>query len=178
MVAWMVIPPADTPLRILEMRGQPVTVDTVGQTVIDTSVPPQVPLPHEGNGFTRTLNSILGALGRVVLIFVGGIAAIGACVMVILALIAIAGIIGATCMGNYVILEMFDGPFGPYNSMAGAWSLLLLFFAIMLPLVCLSWLGLASLFSSAPKMSTTMAISLVIIEILLVVGCSITGLIS
>ena len=49
MVAWMIIPPANTPLRIIEMRGQPVTVDTVGQTVIDTSVPPQVTLPHEGN---------------------------------------------------------------------------------------------------------------------------------
>lgn len=179
MVAWMIIPPANTPLRIIEMRGQPVTVDTVGQTVIDTSVPPQAPLPHEGNEFTRTLNSIFGAIGRVVLIFVGGIAAIGACVMVILALIDIAGIVAASSMGNFVILEMFEGPFGgACRSLTGAWFMLLLFFAIMLPLVCLSWLGLASLFSSAPRMSTVTAITLVVIEILLIVGCSITGMLS
>lgn len=178
LVAWMIIPPANTPLRILEMRGQPVTVDTVGQTVIDTSVPPQVPLPHEGNEFTRTINSIFGTIGRVVLILVGGISAIGACCMVILALIVIAGIVAASSVGNFAILEMFDGPFGGYASLAGATALVLLFFAIMVPLLCLAWLGLASLFSSAPKMSSGTAITLVVIEILLIVGCSVTGMLS
>ena len=37
LIAWMVIPPASTSRRILEMQGRPVTVDGVGRTVLDDS---------------------------------------------------------------------------------------------------------------------------------------------
>lgn len=177
MVAWMIIPPANTPLRILEMKGEPVTVDTVGQTVIDTSVPPSVPLPSEGNEFTRTLNSAFGTIGRVVLILIGIVAAIGAFVMAVLAMVVIVGMICQSVAGNDAILSTFDieainAPF------IGGWAMTLLFFAIMLPLMCLAWLGLASLFSSTPRMSTATAVTLIVIEAVLIVACSTLAMLS
>lgn len=53
MILWMVIPSAKTPRQILEMRGEPVTIDNVGQTVIDSSVPPAAPVPDGGNEIDR-----------------------------------------------------------------------------------------------------------------------------
>ena len=167
LVAWMVIPPANTPLRIIEMKGQPVTVNTVGQTVIDTSVPPEVPLPSEGNSFTRSINSAFGVIGRVLLVLIGILAGIGSFVMAIMAMIIIVGMLVADLPGGNGVLGIFSVPeVQPY---VGGWMWTLTLLAIMLPLLCLSWLGMTSLFRT-PRISAPTAITLLVIEALLIVG--------
>ena len=167
MIAWMVIPPANTPLRIIEMKGQPVTVNTVGQTVIDTAVPPEVPLPSEGNSFTRTLNSAFGVIGRVLLVLLGILSGIGAFVMAIMAMVTIVGMVVVNIPGGAGVLDIFSVPeVKPY---IGGWMWTLTFVAIMLPLLCLTWLGMTSLFRT-PRMSFPTAITLLVIEAILIVG--------
>lgn len=167
MIAWMVIPPANTPLRIIEMKGQPVTVNTVGQTVIDTAMPPEVPLPSEGNSFTRTINSAFGVIGRVLLVLLGILSGIGAFVMAIMAMVTIVGMVVVNIPGGTGVLDIFSVPeVQPY---IGGWMWTLTFIAIMLPLLCLTWLGMTSLFRT-PRMSLPTAVTLLVIEALLIVG--------
>lgn len=66
LIAWMIIPAAVTPRQILEMNGTPVTVGTVGDTIIGSSTPDSY---KQGAGF-------MGALGNVVLIIIAVVAAL------------------------------------------------------------------------------------------------------
>ncbi len=50
LIAWMIIPPANNPRRILESQGNPVTIDNIGQEVL-SSTPP---LGHEADNSSVT----------------------------------------------------------------------------------------------------------------------------
>lgn len=64
LIAAAVIPPAVTPRQILEMQGQPVTIENVGQTVIDNTV------QAEQNS-ASLWTTIFSAIGKVVLATIG-----------------------------------------------------------------------------------------------------------
>lgn len=82
LIAWMVIPPASTSRRILEMQGRPVTVDGVGRTVLDDSTvtPPPYNNPASDDGsdsFGVLLGKGMRLLGKVMLGCLFGIGALG-----------------------------------------------------------------------------------------------------
>lgn len=109
LIAWMVIPVARTPRQILEMQGQPVTLDNVGQTVINNSVPPAAPVP-DGNSssFASFINTFFSICAKFILGFfaiIFGCAALG---LVIAILAAISGIILLVCAGIPAILDSLD----------------------------------------------------------------------
>lgn len=62
LIAWMVIPPANTPRRILEMQGSPVNVGTIGKTILNSATPPPYydSVVINENGFWNTGIKILG----------------------------------------------------------------------------------------------------------------------
>lgn len=171
LICWMVIPPANTPRDILEMRGEPVTVDTVGQTVIDSSTPPDAPVPS-GNSFVRTLNSIFAVVGRVILVILGIVGGITAFTMAVLAMVVMAGMLCLYLADSPAMLESMEifSTSAPYMT---GWGMTLVFLAIMLPMMCLCWAGVATLFNT-PRMSGGVIASLVILEALLIVGASVT----
>ena len=69
--------------------------------------------------------------------------------------------------GGNGVLGIFSVPeVQPY---VGGWMWTLTLLAIMLPLLCLSWLGMTSLFRT-PRISAPTAITLLVIEALLIVG--------
>lgn len=169
MVCWMVIPPARTPRQILEMRGEPVTVDNVGQTVIDNTVPPVAPVP-EGGSVTNVINNIFLIIGRVILVIFG---AIGGIVGVTTAIVGLVIVAGVSCMyfaSNDTLLTIFGiSQCSPYFE---GWGMALVLFAVALPALCLCRAGLGTLFK-APGMSVTAMISLFILEVLLIIGASV-----
>lgn len=167
LVCWMIFPAARTPRDILEMKGEPVTLDNIGQTVIDSSVPPSAPVPHDdGNSFVRFINNFFLIAARILLVFFGAVGGIVAVTMLILSLVCVVGI---CCLyfGNMPdVLNMFDIHTGsPYLM---GWGLVFLFLAIMVPALCLAWAGIVTLFK-APKISTQSGIAILIIEIILIV---------
>lgn len=174
MILWMVIPSAKTPRQILEMRGEPVTIDNVGQTVIDSSVPPAAPVPDGGNEMARFINNVFLVIGRVILVGLGLVGGLVAAGTGIVALVIIAGMcclfFGATSLN---IVEHF-GISGISSYMDG-WAMTLTMFAVMVPALCLCWAGMATLFK-AKGMSATAAVSIVIIEVLLIVGAIVLGM--
>ncbi|MCC8118191.1 MAG: PspC domain-containing protein [Bacteroidales bacterium] len=68
LIAWMVIPPADTPRRRLEMLGKPVTVDNIGQDL--RKDPDQKSSGQEFVSIAAKI--IMGIIGIVALFFCGG----------------------------------------------------------------------------------------------------------
>lgn len=169
LICWMVIPPARSPRQILEMRGEPVTIDNVGQTVMNASVPPSAPVPG-GNEFTRFINTVFLVIGRVILILLGVIGGIIAMSTGIVGLVIIAGMCCLFFGAEGTLLEAMDiSLHSPYTE---GWALTLTLFAIMIPALSLGWAGISQV-TKSPKMSTTAIVSLVVLEILLIIGAAV-----
>lgn len=161
LLAWMVIPAANTPRQILEMTGQPITVDTLGRSVMgDAAGKPVYDIPA---GSWSTLGS---ALGRIAMAFVGiigfsiGLVAI-ICLIAIIAHLISASIIGAADFSRFA-----------YNGMGAAntalWGVMCLMLTLLLPAAAAVWGGCAAIFNlRGPGIRTVSA--LVIIEILLII---------
>lgn len=83
LVAWMVIPPADTPRRRLEMCGHEVNVSNVGKNIKNSTLPPS----------TDPTRSLLGVLGGIIgisfkiIIGIMGVVAAGAAAASVIGLI-------------------------------------------------------------------------------------------
>lgn len=69
LLGWMIIPPAKTPRQILEMKGEPVNVDTIGQTFMENS-PTAAPNGQEEEP-RNFFSLILAVVGKVVMGFLG-----------------------------------------------------------------------------------------------------------
>ena len=93
LVAWMIIPPASTPRQKLRMRGEPVNVDTVGQTVISDCGATPPPVEDSGNIFTNAFILICKCFLAVVG-FVSGIAFAGISIFFFFMLVAVIAFCG------------------------------------------------------------------------------------
>lgn len=157
LIAWMVIPVARTPRQILEMQGQPVTLDNVGQTVINNAVPPVAPVPDENaSTFSNFLNTLFSVVAKCILAFVGfaaGITAIGLCVC---ALCILVGLGAYYFISEPEILEFFD--FGFTNPYIDGWAAVCVMMAILIPAVAIWWAACTVIFkvkgASAPVLIT------------------------
>lgn len=134
LIAWAVIPPARTPREILEMQGQPVTLGNVGQTVIDNATPPAAPVPS-GNDFTNSVNSVLAALGKVLLAMVSFGCAIAALLVGIVTVCIFIALTSSSGM-DHELSGWFE--FGNSPLIAIMFG----FIATFIPLVCMAWAGL------------------------------------
>lgn len=72
LICWMIIPLARTPKQIIEMRGKPLNLNSVGQAVMETTVAPP-PYNDDSNNFFATVFSIIG---KSLMAILGGICAI------------------------------------------------------------------------------------------------------
>lgn len=173
LICWMVIPPARTPRQILEMRGEPVTVDNVGQTVIDNIEPPAAPVP-EGSSVTNAINNVFLIIGRVILVMLGILGGLVGFTTAIVGLVVVAGVACLYFASNDTLLTAFDITSG--NPYLEGWGLALVLFAVALPALCLCRAGVATLFK-APGMSLTAIVSMFVLEALLIIGaCVLIGL--
>lgn len=159
LIAWMVIPAAITPRQVLQMRGIPVNVDTVGKEVMADS-PSAVPPSIEGGNFFSSLFSVLGKCVLCIVGFVAGVASFG-CVTAFLSMLA--GAMGLLIAHSSVIVDAFM----PLNCGWPAIGLALagsMFGAIVFGAI--TW-GCASVLFSLPKASKSWTVSLLITSIML-----------
>lgn len=99
LIAWMIIPPAVTPAQRLRMRGQAVTPDSMGRTMVD-----EVIATASEPNFWRTLFQTVGKVALAVLGIAGAIVATLGCIAL---LIEIAGLTMWAAYGSEVILHGF-----------------------------------------------------------------------
>lgn len=168
MVAWMIIPVARTPRQILEMQGQPVTLDNIGQTVINNSTPPAAPIPDESSSsFATFINTFFSIAAKFILGFLGIVSAIVAFVMLCLILSIIAGIIIYSTTGIPTILDSFSDTICSSSAIINAWAFVCLFFSIMLPCLLIGRYAAGPLLKAKTPSAATL-ITAIIIELLFI----------
>lgn len=162
LIAWMVIPPAKTPRQILEMQGEPVTVDTVGRTFMATSTAVAPDGAEEGSaGF---FTGILRVMGKVVMGFLGFFGTI----MTITGLIAFITLSICYLMfmaGWSLNVEPFSHwhyGYGIPLAMVLVWCV-----AAIIAGIALIWSALCAIFNARPASTTTKIVALVM-EILFI----------
>ena len=170
-VAWMIIPPANTPRRVLEMKGEDVTVNSIGQTILSTATPP----PYSGVNVKESFNELKNnnIIGRVIsfvckciMSFIGIAGALGAIVATVFTLIFLVAVIAAGCFDSFAIISWFTHG---VTSILAALAFLVLSMCFILPCITLAWLGAAVVFNARGAAKTTVFISLAVETIFIVV---------
>ncbi|MEZ3520180.1 MAG: PspC domain-containing protein [Muribaculaceae bacterium] len=173
LIAWMTIPAAVSPRQILEMRGQPVNVDTVGRTVLQTPPPydGHVPVEYEREGFFSTFFSILGKCLMAFVGLVSSVVSVGIVVLIIsmLVLLTTHGVFDMTAVipetaGLFRTSQMV-------SAMTIAWSMVFL-----IPAIALVWTSCCVVFN-APSASRSTKVTAIVLEVLFIIAAVVLTLI-
>lgn len=169
LVAWMVIPVARTPREILEMQGQPVTLDNIGQTVINNSVPPAAPVPNENSSTVSTgINTFFSVAAKLIIGFFGVVFGLSAIAIICVVLAAVAGITLFAIAGNPVIIEGLS--WADSNApVIESWGYICVLIAVFIPCVAVARYACIPIFK-AKAPSTPIVITTVIFEIIFIVA--------
>ncbi|MDE6098823.1 MAG: PspC domain-containing protein [Muribaculaceae bacterium] len=136
LIAWAVIPPADTARRRLELRGEAVSVEAVGRGVLTNDAPRVA----GESGFTAFIN----VLAKCAMGFIGLVAGCVGLAM-LMGILCLLGVIIALPFGGEVYAQMASS--FPNGGMAVAMLLGLLgCFLVLLPCIALFWLSLYVIF--------------------------------
>lgn len=171
LIAWMVIPAAVTPRQILEMQGQPVNIDTVGQTVINNSVPPVAPVPGENpGGFSSFLNTLLSVMAKCVVAVLGFFAGCTALTLGFLIIVLLAQLGIFHFEGSIGLLDTFNiNPEMPYMR---AWALECVFMSIFIPSLVICRAAVGYLFN-LKGISTPVLITALVFEVIFIAAATI-----
>lgn len=162
LLAWMIIPAARTPRQILEMTGQPVTVGSVGQTILGSPAP----TGYYTGPSTASFASILGKICLGMLGFIGACVALGAIIMLIT---AIAALILYCGWGEASLINSLSLADNTEFTLLSCISVICIAIAILIPSLAAVWAGCNALFN-VRGISRAAAIAIVIFEILLIIA--------
>ncbi len=163
LIAWMIIPAARSPRQILEMNGMPVTVGSVGQTILGTTT-----AAERQNSGSATFNDIMSVIGKIILGFFGVIGLGIALGMFICFIMAASGLFLFWGWGNYELLGEFDMFPASQHPILGGIGMITLSLACIIPAVALIWCACIALFKVRGA-SRSVIISAILIEILLII---------
>lgn len=161
LIAWMVIKPATTPQDMLEMSGEPVNVETLGQAIIDSSREKM-----QSPGFW---SGLFAGIGKCIMAFLGLISATAT-----ISFLAVFVVL-CTALVTYIVSPdiptVCDFNFGvPENitlkiATALVWDL----FALLLSLA-VTWAAASTLFKTKPLGRSTLTIGAVMTLLLFIAG--------
>lgn len=135
LIAWMVIPIARTPREILEMQGQPVTIDNVGQTVINNATAPSTPNPNPNpSPLTTFINTFFSIAAKFILGFIAIVFSITSLTLICVILVAIAGISIFYAADNPMILDWLDW-LDTNAPILESWGYICTIFAVLIPIL-------------------------------------------
>lgn len=135
LIAWMVIPIARTPREILEMQGQPVTIDNVGQTVINNATAPSTPNPNPNpSPLTTFINTFFSIAAKFILGFIAIVFSITSLTLICVILVAIAGISIFYAADNPMILDWLDW-LDTNAPILESWGNICTIFAVLIPIL-------------------------------------------
>lgn len=163
LIAWMVIPCANTPRQLLEMNGTPVTPGSVGQAILGTADP-------EGQKINSgsALTNFFKIAGNIILAFFGLIAGcigLGFLALFFFMLCALVMYLG---WNDITLLAAVDFQTFVHPAIAIT-GILCLSLAIVLPCAALVWAACCALFQASSASRATI-ISGIIIEVILIVA--------
>lgn len=167
LIAWAVIPPADTPRRRLELRGEAVSVEAVGRGVLSVDTTTR---QHGGGGFA----GFLDVLAKCVMGFVGLVAGMVGLAMTV-SILCLVGVMIALPFSAAVSAQMvhlFPGGGVTLALICATLSCLM----ILLPCIALLWLSLYVVFG-VKGCSTGVIVGALVVEVLIFVTVIVLSLI-
>jgi len=173
MILWMVIPPANTPLRVLNMQGAPVTVDNIGQSVLSSTPPPYQGVPAQQSGSSNFFATIVSVAAKCIMALIGMFSSMAALGLFVAFMAVLTGMIAYVATGSEVILQNLD--FQMYDSVVlGCSTVLCALMMLMIPCVALTWLACCMLFK-APSASKTVLITGIVLEVIFIAATVVLG---
>lgn len=163
LIAWMIIPPARTSRQILEMTGTPVNLSSIGKTILGTY--DATTNQHDSN-FVQTFFSILG---KIVLIFIGLVAAGVAIGFMALCIACLCGAIIYSGWGSIELLDRIDMFPAATHPIIGSIGVILMCIAIVIPCIALIW-GACCLVFKTRGASKNVIITATVLELLLIIS--------
>lgn len=168
LLGWMMIPPAQTPRQILEMKGEPVNVDTVGQAFMANSpTAASNDSTGEANNFFTVFFSIVG---KVIMGFLGLVGC--ACFL--------GGIVSFISVGICQLCLHFDSFSGMINNLpwgGNAWIASMILIWSMVGAViggALAWASASVLFNTRGASKTTKITALIMGILLVSLGIAVS----
>lgn len=166
LLAWMIIPAAVTPRQLLQMYGEPLNLNTVGQAVMATTPSAVTPPPyHEERGFFETVFSIIGKTLMIFLAFVSGAISFG-CLIFFFALLL--GLVAWTCFNSANILagmSLMPGDVSAYTIAAAGCMLP----AVSLVFGLITW-GALAVVCHFRSVSKSVVFTLIALAVILIVA--------
>lgn len=160
--AWMIIPPARTPRQILQMTGQPVTVVSVGQTVLNVQA-------TAGNYSAPSTVGFGSILGKICLGFLGFIGACLSLCMIFLLITGISALILYCGWGDLSLLHGLSIADNVHLPVLSCISVICVSIAVLIPSLAAVWAGCNALFNLR-GISRGAVIAIAIFEILLIIA--------
>lgn len=171
LIAWMIIPPAVTPADYLRMRGESVTLDSFGQTVIRNREPASAPVPDDtASQLSRFINTAFSLVAKFFLCIFGFFSAVGAFTLCCLVLALLCGIGAYAISGFDGVLDAFDISTCTQTVLyTGSFALVCTFMASMLPLLAIAWLMCTVMFKT-PAPGKGLLWTALLMEALFIIG--------
>lgn len=170
LVAWMVIPAANTPRRVLEQQGFPVTVDNIGQNVLQSTPP-----PYPGDsGFSPkdVVSTIFSLIGKFCMTILGLIGSVGALVATGFFVFFLVAFIAYTCFHDIILLDFINHNFvnhvGTMVPTVGCLALMTFALCFIIPALALAWGAAAYLFNYKGAAKATVFIALILETVFIV----------
>lgn len=169
LIAWMVIPVARTPREILEMQGQPVTIDNVGQTVINNATMPSTPNPNPNpSPLTTFINTFFSIAAKFILGFIAIVFSITSLTLICVILVAIAGISIFYVADNPTILDWLDW-LDSNAPILESWGHICTIFAVLIPILIALRYSCAHIFK-AKTPSKSVITTAIVFEIIFIIA--------
>ena len=162
LIAWMIIPPAVTPRQVLQMKGEPVNLDTVGQTIIASS-PTTPPAVEDGNFF----NTLFSIAGKCLLGLIGIVTSTITFACLIGFLAVLTGVISYYFADSNNILLGFELMTDNIVNLRMLWSALSALLTGTVLFALISW-GCASVLFNLKRISAAWYIVLVVLLVILI----------
>lgn len=169
LIAWMIIPIARTPREILEMQGQPVTIDNVGQTVINNATAPSTPNPNPNpSPLTTFINTFFSIAAKFILVAIAIVFSITSLTLICVILVAIAGISIFYAADNPMILDWLDW-LDTNAPILESWGNICTIFAILIPILIALRYSCAHIFKTKTP-SKSVITTAIVFEIIFIIA--------
>lgn len=162
LVAWMIIPAANTPRRVLEQQGNPVTIDNIGQNIL-SSVPP--PYPDDTNqSIGQFINMIMTNIRKFAMTIIGLAGLVGSFVATGFFIYFLVALIAYTFFGDVTLLHpvtyRINNHIGTFIPYVACLSYMMFSLCFIIPALALAWLAASSLFNYKGASKSTILIAL------------------
>ncbi len=170
LIAWMIIPPANNPRRILESQGNPVTIDNIGQEVL-SSTPP---LGHEADNSSVTfVENAFRVLGKFLMGLIGLIGVAATLVATGFFAFFLVAFIASYGSGNDILINALDWDLDHCTStlvpIVCSSACMAFSLCFIIPGVALAWTAGSVLFNYRKASKTTVIVA-AIFETLIIVA--------